>query len=1347
MRILRIGGKNLASLAGEFSVDFEQEPLASTGLFAISGPTGAGKSTLLDALCLALYDATPRLLKALGRSMLPDVGAETVTTQDTRNLLRRGAADGYAEVDFVGSDNQRYRARWSVRRSRNKAEGALQPTAMGLQQLPALLPVGGTKTEVKAEIEKRIGLSFEQFTRAVLLAQNEFATFLKADDNERGELLETLKGSAVYSEISMRAFDRAKLELAALQRLTGRLADQKPLSGEERAALEAQSTEADAVVAGMDAQKAVLEQELRWHQQAQRLEQSELQALLALQERLAEAEAAAPRRAVLAQLDAVQSARPLAGDVTRIEDEITAEQAALAARKLEAEQALQAQAQAAAVLQQSETAVADAEAAQRNAGPQLDQAKALDARIEAALPAHRQAGATLEAASQADKQARSALQNKQSEHRQLTAAQAHGAAWLARHQPWQALAESWQKWDVLFVQAGQAASQAEKHSHALAVMQRHAAQHRDEEARATASLAGASERLQALEAQRQQAIAALASFDTDAMHARRRALEQRRDSLVTGEKAWSELDARRQRKAQLDSEAAQQQRTREAAEQNLAGAQQQYALLMATFSQAERSLKLAEAACAESVEKLRATLQDDAPCPVCGAEEHPYRHDDGALAAMHAGLQAEVTRCREQLQKNIEQQTFQRTTAENSTERLAVLATEQHALADALAHAGAAWDSHPLAAETVAAAGTGATAHATTTATAAAATAATTTAAAILPGSAAQDLAGWFASELASARDALQQIDQQELALRRAGAARDLAQQACDTASAEHARLHATAAAAQSALAQSNAEFQALEDKRIEVALQLSALLDELDSAFSSIDLPNEGWKDEWKAGPARFHEARRAEAKQWQTHRTQLDERAPAFAALDAELHALAAAQARTGYDADNARSAFAATDASLQAMQEQRMALWGGKEVRDVEAQLQAAIGAARARHAAQQQASQQAAQQRVRAEEAIAQSDARITALLAAAEAAASRLADWLDAYNRDQSARAAATRAAAARAAGHFGNADGQLAPPGDDLFAAPASGDGSDLFPAPASVPGEAPEAEPLPPAVTLAELLALLACPADAIRMERESLQTLDHAAATAATVLKERQLQRRQHSDSAPAGSTHTMDTLALALDALSAERKLAHDLAAAHRLGIAQDDDKRQRARTMLAEIEQQEGIEQRWARLNELIGSADGKKFRNYAQQFTLDVLLGYANAHLSHLARRYQLERINNSNGPSLGLLVRDQDMGGEMRSVHSLSGGESFLVSLALALGLASLSSNRVRVESLFIDEGFGSLDAETLRVAMDALDGLQAMGRKVGVISHVQEMTERISTRILVQPSAGGKSVVSVQAS
>ncbi|MFA6871038.1 MAG: SbcC/MukB-like Walker B domain-containing protein, partial [Bacteroidaceae bacterium] len=120
--------------------------------------------------------------------------------------------------------------------------------------------------------------------------------------------------------------------------------------------------------------------------------------------------------------------------------------------------------------------------------------------------------------------------------------------------------------------------------------------------------------------------------------------------------------------------------------------------------------------------------------------------------------------------------------------------------------------------------------------------------------------------------------------------------------------------------------------------------------------------------------------------------------------------------------------------------------------------------------------------------------------------------------------------------------------------------------------------------------------------------------------------------------------------------------------------------------------------------------------------------------------YELQRIPNS----LALQVVDLDMLGEIRTVHSLSGGESFLISLALALGLSSLSSNRMHVESLFIDEGFGSLDVDTLRVAMDALEHLQTQGRKIGVISHVAEMTEHITTQIRVIKTANGRSKIEV---
>jgi exonuclease SbcC len=1306
MRILKISGKNLASLAEEFSVNFEAEPLASTGLFAISGPTGAGKSTLLDALCLALYDATPRLLRVAGRNYLADVGNENVSTQDPRTLLRRGTAEGYAEVDFVGSDGASYRARWSVRRSRTKAEGALQPTTMSLKLLPSEQQIGATKTEVKAEIEKRIGLSFEQFTRAVLLAQNEFSAFLKAEDNERGELLETLTGSTVYSEISMRAFERNKLEQAALQKLNLRLADQKPLNAEERAELLAKSADAGVALQALDQQKAELEQELRWHQQAERLEQEEQAARQASADAQASVDAAAPRRAALARIDAVQPARPLAEDIRRINGDITATQEAIVAGTHNVQQAALALEQANAAQAQAAASQQEAEAAQRAAAPQLDQAKALDARIEAMLPAWRQASAACEKADQSDAAANAALQSRQGEHARLTAQQQAGVTWLEQHKHWKALAQQWERWDVLFVQAGQAAAQAERLHAGLSRVQRNAQLHRDEEADASTKLAGAVEALQTLELQRQQTAQHLASYSIEQLQASRASWEQYRSRLTGAEKIWVDLESRQTRNAQIETQSAQLRQTMTAAEAQLVAAQQEGIAILATFAQAERSLKLAEAATAASVESLRQTLEDDTPCPVCGAKDHPYRHNDDSLQTMLRELQGDVARSRQQLEVNVNQQAAQRATAQASADHLSVLAAEQRSLQQQLERVSATWSVHAL-----------------------------VVANAVPPEA---ERTQWFIDKLTEAQQGLEAVEQQEREVQAARVARDQAQTAYERFAAEHTRLQTVAAAAKAALAQADTEYKALEDQRIEVALVLSGLLADLDSAFSGGDIPSEEWKEDWKSGPARFYEARQAESKQWLAQRAAYDDRAAGMAAIEVELKGLNEALAKAGQDALAARTAFTSVDAGVKASQEQRMAMWGGKEIRDVETALQAAIDAAKTRHAASQAAAQHAAQFRTRADEALAQAGNRLATLHASAATAAARLEDWLTAFQQRQ---------------------------PDAGLH--------------------------------DLTQLHDLLALSADDISAEREALQTLARAADQATTVLQERQRQREQHQLTAPpprfaaqtsedaesAGSTPPASAnakaeadstpaiadlwseapqesapvadaapveppavaIAALLNALLAERKTANDHATALHLALAQDDEKRHRSSAMLAEIDHQESITQRWARMDDLIGSADGKRFRNYAQQFTLDVLLGYANAHLNHLSRRYQLERIQNNAAPSLALLVRDQDMGGEMRSVHSLSGGESFLVSLALALGLASLSSNRVRVESLFIDEGFGSLDADTLRVAMDALDGLQAMGRKVGVISHVQEMTERISARILVQPSAGGRSTITVQ--
>ena len=169
---------------------------------------------------------------------------------------------------------------------------------------------------------------------------------------------------------------------------------------------------------------------------------------------------------------------------------------------------------------------------------------------------------------------------------------------------------------------------------------------------------------------------------------------------------------------------------------------------------------------------------------------------------------------------------------------------------------------------------------------------------------------------------------------------------------------------------------------------------------------------------------------------------------------------------------------------------------------------------------------------------------------------------------------------------------------------------------------------------------------------------------------------------------------------------------------------------------QIQQIQQQEHRWNKISSLIGDAKGKDFRDLAQQYNLDILLEYANQQLAMLSQRYTLKRLDNS----LSLAIIDHDMDGETRSVASLSGGESFLTALAISLAIANMASGSMKIESLFIDEGFGTLDASSLHMVMNALDQLQSQGRKVVLISHIQEMHERIPVQIQVQPIGSGSS-------
>src|SRR5690606_25373661 len=184
------------------------------------------------------------------------------------------------------------------------------------------------------------------------------------------------------------------------------------------------------------------------------------------------------------------------------------------------------------------------------------------------------------------------------------------------------------------------------------------------------------------------------------------------------------------------------------------------------------------------------------------------------------------------------------------------------------------------------------------------------------------------------------------------------------------------------------------------------------------------------------------------------------------------------------------------------------------------------------------------------------------------------------------------------------------------------------------------------------------------------------------------------------------------------------------AARARLADDAQRRAGQQALLARMALQARDCELWQHLDGLIGSARGDKFRKFAQGLTLDHLLHLANRHLLRLHGRYRLLRRPTG---ALELDIVDGWQGDVARDTRTLSGGEAFLVSLALALALSDLVSSKTSIDSLFLDEGFGTLDTETLETALDALDNLNASGKTIGVISHVEALKERISVQIQVR--------------
>lgn len=1256
MKIVAIRGSNLASLEGPFAIELEQAPLAQAGLFAITGPTGAGKSTLLDALCVALFDTTPRLNDRGGVPIGRADEKDRLASNDVRGILRHGCAEGHAEVDFVGRDQRVYRARWEVWRARRRPEGRLQSQEMQLQDVASGKILGGTKTEVLQELEDRLGLSFDQFRRSALLAQGDFAAFLRADERARGELLERMTGTEIYSQLSKAAFERHKREAQELERLQQLIASRVVLDDDARTHLEADARAAADTLQAAEAALQAAEAAVGWYRRRDELASDEAAAAAALAQAEQAWTDAAGLRAEHAALERALGLEAAVAGVQRSERAWAEVAADLGACERLAEASREAQEAARLAAEQAETALGLARAAREAAQPALREAESLDAQVTFAAQAAARAEAAWREAAQHAGEAETACTGLAAEVNREGARAGVARAWLAGRPYLDIVAEGWQRWQSAldrYIEAAEARAEM-RDARAALVSARDRAEAALGEARE--QVEAGREAREAAQARAEKAQRLADEVPPESVRRERDALTGRRDALRELVGAAERAHAAEAARTQAVAAAARASHEAAEAEAEAEVMDREIESFNAIMQEAERSL--GNLLLALDLGELRLRLRDGDHCPLCGSVEHPFRHEhepkaqaaaapaepEAALARLVAAEEQRVHELRARHGENRERRADARARVRAAVERRAhAEGLEQDARA-VLAEVRRAWTAQLRALGELILMADPADVHA----------------------------ARGIATRLKAVNAQIEVLREREL---KAAELAEVARKAMGLATARDSDLfqaNVLMSEREGAARRAREELDRCDQEDARLSEIADEAARELGRAFAGDAVTAGRWRDQLDADPAGFRSAWRAAVQGWQHRRDTL---ARAESALDRLRAGLAHVEARAAEARARAQAAEASHTAQAAALAEQRgrrAALFAGEPTESVRARLDAGVTRCEA----------QAATNR----------EARETTGAAAAETQA-RLAALRQDHTRQRTALDSARTAL-----------DRGLAEAG-----------------------------------LTLAVTQELLGRGRPRLEACRVAIAGHEQALARARAVSAERQAQQQRfQAQGAPALDRATAGD---ALQSGQTARSQAGQALSELQLRLRMDDD----ARRHHAEIGRQHRAQLARVRLHadlsELIGSADGKKFRVFAQSLTLDALLAHANAHLDDLAPRYRLVRVP---GHDLDLQVVDRHMGDDVRSVHSLSGGESFLVSLALALGLSSLSARDTRVESLLIDEGFGSLDPSTFEVALSVLDALQASGRKVGIISHVPGLAERIGVRVAVRPQGPGRSVVRV---
>lgn len=1215
MRILALQLRNLNSLQGDHEINFEEPPLAHTGLFAITGPTGAGKTTILDAITLALYGRAARYDRSV-----------------PSEIMSRRTGDCFAEVHFE-SRGRRYGARWELRRARGKAEGTLQSPKRMIYDLTGKEAIVAKVKEVDDWVAQNTGLDYQRFLRSVLLAQGDFTAFLKASDKERGQLLEKLTGMEIYAELSQLAHEVTREKRQEASELKRQIEGIQLLEPEAREAKADELAKAQSALRELDAA-------VRWRREVgtclqgwQTLTEKRRQHAKAKTAFEEENTAAAAWRQRLTRHRLVE---PHAGQILTWRDLEERHRTAVANLKTRGERSQNLQKSAAT----SAEAAREAEARlteSRKACAQLGQL------IEKTAPLDRERHLREEQLAECQERLtkeQAALQpvvESLAEQTTILEALRKRSAeiedWLQAHREDALLGEALPQWQRRFDGLRELDEQ-------LSGLEQRQSEHRQRLRQIENKLERLRQEQSALKAAVDKDDAVLQSLEEDEV----KLLDKR--SLADWEK-----DRRALREHRLLFQAvlskSQQYRQKQKRQETLTGLLMEHRSSLKNLRQqideAGKKRQEAEEALAlrhelvlrgREIRALREALKEGDPCAVCGGTTHPWRDRRETPAKEEEDLARFESTWKEarQRENKLKQEEMRLVANLSRMETECVEGEEDMEALDEEVKAMLEDEDTALGCA---------------------------------------DLEG-IERRLTELERAQIQEDQ------RLGKLDKTHQQIKETRLQRDGKRNEAHKLAQ--------EIANSEGQRQELAQQCESSLSvraqsktKREEALHSLKemLPSSAGEIDSVENIHRFLTTSQERARAHAHHLEEYENIKGKRLQAEGKLETLRSKDTQIRRSLTDLQTQISTIREQLRQLTEKRSALAGDRDLLGERSHLEALVKE-------QNQTCQ-----------------ARETQHREARHASEAARALYENTQNEEAALRSQC-----------------------QDLKAKLLSAAEALSF-------------------SSVDELLA--AClPPDELRELTRRDKTLQETALrleTEAAQLEQSEKELLQkHQTLAPAEPhpreidlVQWQETSRREEERWESAKRAAWDLEQL----LRQDTAKREQMASSLMELTKAEQTLARWQQLDSLIGSSDGSSFSRFAQSLTLKRLVDLANGHLQLLTDRYRIQCVPDK---ELEIQVIDRYQANAVRSMQSLSGGEGFLASLALALGLAELAGSRGKIESLFIDEGFGSLDADSLEIAIRALENLQAQSKTIGIISHTELLKERISCQIQVERGQGGVS-------